>query len=193
MKYDRILKNGNVNYGILAGENKLIFIKTGLGSEDLEIKNKYFEAAVKFREKYGCHVIVASNPNDKKSHAAEDKKTLLQYMRENGIPYSELFFLGSSNGCVKGLEMAREGVGFRKMVLVNMPLMINFHKTLGYISALPETHITAVYGDRDPSFKYIPFIDKKFENVNIVTCRNADHNFEGMTDEFTSLGNILMQ
>lgn len=79
------------------------------------------------------------------------------------------------------------------MVLVNMPLMMNFHKTVQWINAMPEANIVTVYGETDPSYRYIPFLEtKKLENVEILKVAGADHNFKGMMEEFIELSDIIV-
>ena len=192
MKYDQILKNDNINYAIIKGNNKIVFIKSGLGTDNAERKDKYVIMAGQLKEKYGCSVIISSNPNDKKSHAESDKQVIKNYVLENDFFSPVFLFFGNSNGCIKGLELASDFITFKKMILVNMPLMINFHKTLGYISKIPQTDIVSIYGNLDPSFSYIPFFEGKFPNVTTLKIPNADHNFKGMTDEFISLSDHLM-
>ena len=90
--------------------------------------------------------------------------------------------------------MAESGTQFTKMVLVNMPLMEDFHKNVERMKAIPETKICTVYGERDPSLKYLPFLELlNPENVEIVKIPHADHNFRGMTDSFIELADWLMQ
>ena len=72
-----------------------------------------------------------------------------------------------------------------------MPLMINFHKTKRYIASAPQTEIVAIYGQLDPSFPYVPFLDGKFGNVKVVTMQHADHNFKGMLNYFIHLSDML--
>ena len=75
-----------------------------------------------------------------------------------------------------------------------MPLMLNFHKTARWINAMPETDIVTVYGETDPSYRYIPFLkNKKFGNVEIVEVVGADHNFKGMTEQFIELSGKLIK
>ena len=65
--------------------------------------------------------------------------------------------------------------------------MINFHKTKKYIESITERNILLLYGERDPSFPYLPFIkNKQLSGVEIKTTPNADHNFTNMCDEFIS-------
>jgi len=193
MDYNYTLKNEDIYYGFVKGNNKIVFVKPGLGGNYSGYENKYLRIARQLNEKYGCSVIVASNPEEKRNHFNSDKQILEQYISENNITSPEFFFFGNSNGGVKGLELANNGVAFRKMVLVNMPLMLNFHKTKRYVSAIPQTDIVAIYGQHDQSVPYLPFFEGKFENVKVLTVPNADHNFKGLLNEFIDLSDYLMK
>jgi hypothetical protein len=192
MNYDYTRKNDRIDYGFVLGDHRIVFVKPGLGTDCMGFEHKYLRMARRLRDTYGCSVIVASNPHDGRSHADSDKAMLEQYMAENPIDPSALYFFGSSNGCIKGLELTGRGVAFRRMVLVNMPLMINFHKTKGYISAIPRTEILADYGELDPSISYVPFLRGRFENAEVMIVAGADHNFKGMIEAFISLSDRLL-
>ena len=193
MEYNYTLKNEDIDYGFVNGNNKIVLVKPGLGGDYSGYESKYLRIAHRLHEKYGCSVIVASNPEESRNHSNSDKQILEQYISENNILSPELFFFGNSNGGIKGLELANNGVTFRKMVLVNMPLMLNFHKTKRYASAVPQTEIVAIYGQHDQSVPYLPFFEGKFDNVTVLTVPNADHNFKGMLDEFMRLSDFLME
>ncbi len=191
MSFDYTLQVDGIDYGFIRGSGRIVFIKTGLGGSCFGYGNKYLKTAHRLKEKYGLSVIVASNPNDNKKHIEADRQMIEQYISDNNIEFYELFFFGHSNGCVKGLELAGSGFSFVKMVLVNMPLMINLHKTKRYISRIPHTDVVAVYGELDPSYSYIPFLRGRLENLEVVSIPRADHNFRGVTDEFINLIELL--
>ena len=193
MNYDYINQIGNLTYGVIKGGERILFIKVGLGSDHLGYENKYLKMAVGLRESYGISVIVASNPYDNQSHIEEDRSAISQYIAEAGFGVTELLFFGHSNGGIKGLALTEEGVAFSKMLLVNMPLMINFHKTKRYISGIPATCIFAVYGEQDPSFPYTPFIENKFDNLKVIKIPRANHTFEGMLEDFIALPRLLLE
>lgn len=178
-------------YGIVEGDENIVFIKPGLGSDYLGYENKYLTMAHQLHNRFGYSVIASSNPYDNQSHIDDDKRIVEQFISENGFSTPRLFFFGHSNGGIKGLELTNSGLRFAKMVLVNMPLMINFHKTKRYIKEIPETRILAVYGEHDPSFPYVPFIKGKFENLEVMEIEKADHTFDGMTKEFIELADYL--
>ena len=191
MSFDYTVRLDGIEYGGVRGSSTIVFIKTGLGTAEICPDSKYWVMARRLHERDGCSVIVATNPHDGRRHAEYDRAILERYTAEQGIGEPELFFFGNSNGCLKGLEMTAGGVVFQKMVLVNMPLMINFHRTKGYISRIPQTSILAVYGERDPSVSYVPFLDGKFENVTVMRVPGADHNFKGMEETFVGLVDFL--
>ena len=73
-----------------------------------------------------------------------------------------------------------------------MPLMMNFHKIKEALTRA-DTEIRFVYGEKDPSISYIPFLknagqkEGNLARAEIVTVKGADHNFAGMTDAFMEL------
>lgn len=191
-KIYKVIYDGNeVECGCVLGNDKVVYIKAGMGGSHLGYEDKYLKIATRLHDKYDCSVICVSNPVP--LPISVDKKILCEFINVNGINNSEIFFFGHSNGGVKGLELAANGVAFKRMVLVNMPLMLNFHKTVQWINASPETNIVAVYGEKDPSYQYIPFLQtKNFQNVEIVKIADADHNFKGMIKEFIVLADKVM-
>ena len=175
-----------VDFGYIKGNNKIVYIKAGMGGSYHGYENKYLKIAHRLNKKCGCSIICVSNPVP--LPIAVDKTILDNFIKEHGIQNPQMFFFGHSNGCVKGLELGASGIPFTKMVLVNMPLMLNFHKTVQWIVSMPETYIVTVYGETDPSYRYIPFLEtKNLENVEILKVAGADHNFKGMMEQFIEL------
>ena len=181
-----------VRYGIKYGNEKLVFVKAGLGGGIPGYCEKYLKIAERLNGKYGCTVICASNPTEIRDQTAIDKFAIDEAVRELGVSSYETYFFGHSNGGVKGLELARAGISFKKMILVNMPLMINMFKTKDMISKIPNTMVTLVYGSLDPSVPYIPFFDGKFQNVSVTVFSGTDHNFSGILSEFIALADGLL-
>ena len=182
---------GEPEYGYILGNEKTVFIKVGLGGKYLGYESKYLKIARLLHAKYGCTVISVSNPNDKRYGAADDRAILEGVIRECSFENPELYLFGNSNGCQKGLALAAE-VSFRRMVLVNMPLTVNFHRTKGYLSALGETDVIAVYGERDVSYPYAALLEGKSDRVKVIRVPGADHHFAGKTEEFIKLAENLL-
>lgn len=192
MTFDYQIQNDcNLENGCIKGNNKIVFIQAGLGGNYLGYENKYLKIANHLHEKFGCSVISVSNPFDNKQTLQMDKQIICKYVADNNIEKPEFYFFGHSNGGIKGLELASSCFSFKKMLLVNMPLMINFHKSKAYITSIPHTDILMVYGEKDPSFSYISFLKDKFDNVKFLTVPSADHHFKGMLQEFINLSDLL--
>ena len=193
--FDRVINYGydgfSVSYGVKLGDGKIVFVKAGLGGDILGYEGKYLRIAERLNERYGCTVICASNPAEPKEQTAIDKHAIERLKEELGRSSYKLFFFGHSNGGIKGLELALCGVSFERMVLVNMPLMINMFKTKAAISRICDTGVHLIYGALDPSVPYIPFFDGKLANVRATVFDGADHNFTGFLDEFIALADYL--
>ena len=193
--FDKIIDYGfdenAVRYGIKYGGDRVVFIKAGLGGGIPGYEGKYLRIADRLNEKYGCTVICASNPQQIPDQTVIDKFAIDELVKEMQMDSPELYFLGHSNGGIKGLELTRIGLSFKKMMLINMPLMINMFKTKAMISAIPDTSVILIYGELDPSVPYIPFFDGKIDNVSARVFAGADHNFCGLLDEFISLADGL--
>lgn len=193
MTFDYQIKNDcNIENGCIVGNNKIVFIQPGLGGSYLGYENKYLQIASHLNKKFGCSVISVSNPIDCKTTLGIDKQIIANFISENNIQNPEFYFFGHSNGGIKGLELASSCFSFKRMILINMPLMINFHKSKAYITSIPDTDILMVYGEKDPSFSYISFLKDKFDNVKFLTIPLADHHFKGMLQEFIDLSELLM-
>ena len=193
MTFDYVIKNDcNIENGCIVGNSKIVFIKAGLGGNFLGYENKYLQIANNLHKKFGCSVISVSNPIENKTVLNVDKQIIINFISDNKIENPEFYFFGHSNGCVKGLELASSYVHFKRMVLINMPLMINFHKSRAYIASIPNTEILMVYGDKDPSFSYTPFLKDKYANVKLISVSSADHHFKGMLQEFISFSELLI-
>lgn len=74
----------------------------------------------------------------------------------------------------------------RKWLLLNLPLMINWHKSRAGLMKMPsEQEVTMIFGEQDPSSAYSELIDlMQKENIKRVMVPAADHNFSNAMDAF---------
>lgn len=176
-----------VPYAYIKGDTRVVVIKAGLGGDYAGYENKYLQIASILNRKYGVTVICISNP-EQNFEGVSDVDILAALMEEEKIKEPEIYFVGVSNGATKGLRLAAQELKIKHLLLVNMPLMVNYHKTVKYISACSETEITLVCSERDPSFNYMPFLElKHFSNLKLIRVPDADHQFTGMLREFIYL------
>ena len=183
-----VIEDGlKIGYGLIHGKDRIVIIKAGAGGSYIGFEEKYLRIAHRLREAHGCTVLCLSNyAND--SFERGDVAVIRELIAEMGGEV-ELYYIGNSNGSTQGLLTATKYFAFRRMVLVNMPLMLNFHRIKEALTRA-DTEIQFVYGEKDPSISYVPFLrnasskEGNLARAEIVTVGGADHNFAGMTDVF---------
>lgn len=173
LKYDEVIDD---MYGIVSGGEDVFFIKTEVNSSIYGYQNKYLKIAKRISYKYGLTVIVANNFSD--VTLENDFNNLENYLKGN------IYFMGVSNGAAQAIQSEAVSSRIKKMLLVNIPLMINLHKTKEGIKNY-KGRLICVFGSKDPSFNYLPLI-QDFRNVNVAVVPNQDHNFSN-GDEFLYL------
>ena len=173
LKYDEVIDD---MYGIVSGGEDVFFIKTEANSSIYGYQNKYLKIAKRISYKYGLTVIIANNSSD--VTLENDFSNLEDYLKGN------IYFMGVSNGAAQAIQSEAVSSRIKKMLLVNIPLMINLHKTKEGIKNY-KGRLICVFGSKDPSFNYLPLI-QDFRNVNVAVVPNQDHNFSN-GDEFLYL------
>ena len=76
------IETETINYGIISGNEKIVFIKVGADGNIKGYKNKYLKMAHRVHEKTGATVICASNPYIENGHVAADKEMILKVVNE---------------------------------------------------------------------------------------------------------------
>ena len=173
-----------IGYGLIHGNDRIVIIKAGAGGSYTGFEEKYLRIARRLHDTHGCTALCLSN------HANDSfERGDVTVIRELIAEMDGEVELGNSNGSTQGLLTATKYLAFRRMVLVNMPLMLNFHKIKEALTRA-DTEIRFVYGEEDPSISYVPFLrnasskEGNLARAEIVTVGGADHNFAGMTDAF---------
>jgi hypothetical protein len=178
-------------YGLIYGNNRIVIIKAGAGGSYIGHEEKYLKMARMLHATHGCTVICLSNYAAESFERADG--AVIRDVLSKTKGEIKLYYIGNSNGSTQGLLTATKYFQFQRMVLINMPLMVNFHKIKEALSRA-DTEIRFVFGEMDPSYGYVPFLrnacgkDTCLARVEIVTVPHADHNFACMTDAFVGLG-----
>ena len=195
MEFDQILEKSfdsgvAVTYGILRGTSEQVtLIKSGRGGTSRGYDDKYIKMAHRIHARTGGWVICASNPVGADDSSLLDQAVIAQITDGMSSPALSLF--GGSNGAYQALMLATR-VPVRRLVLVNMPLMLNFHKTCRALQVLDRTEKHFVYGSLDPSFSYLPFLERRaYPSTEILRIEGADHNFTDRLDEYIALSDLL--
>ena len=187
----RTLPNGTVmTYGAVMGNETIVFVKSGRGGDCYGHEDKYLRMAHRIRDGKGYTVICSPNPETEETFEA-DEAMIREFVCRTAWDAFDLRLLGSSNGAYQILILAERMPETRRVVCVNMPLMINFHKSAGMLSRLAHVDKVFVYGERDQSAPYVPFLNnKRYPAYRLITVQGADHTFEGRTEDFVTLGDL---
>ncbi len=171
LKFDTIIEN---KYGIIKGGKDTLIIKTSSKETLSGYQNKYIKVAKNVNFTHNLTVIVINNPDENINTSLENLKKYIK---------GEVYFLGHASGA---LSIIQEEINkeIKKILLVNLPLMINLHKTKEGLKKY-QNKITLVYGTRDQSVNYLPLL-QNCDNIKIVQIEGQDHNFN-LGNDFTTL------
>ena len=196
MSYDKTtsktVAGEKIHYGILYGNEKIVFIKVGTDGNVRGYQDKYLQMAHRLHVSLGATVICASNPDvDYDVQVAADKTMISKVASECGFADYEGYFVGTSDGGYQNLLLAQQVPQARKLLGINVSL-----KTLAdlviQLQKLPHVEKILVYGTKDEIFRYIPTLQAAAcENLEIINVEGANHEFKGMVDEFIALIDLL--
>ena len=180
-KYDVVIGE---QFGIVKGKKKLVFIKTGRGGTIYGHGNKYLDLCMELRERYGCSLVVSANPED----SACDLEDEIRQINEHVDNCDEIYYMGISNGALVGAQQCWKNNKIKKALLINGPLMINWYKTKSGAEAFKGEHMRFVYGDRDPSYKYVALLDL----IENDACKHIVFKGEGHRFSDSSLKKVIV-
>ena len=197
LSYDKtdiqIIDGRKINYGILCGNEKVVFIKTGADGNIRGYQDKYLKMAHRAHERLGATVICASNPEiEYDAQVAADKAMISKNAAACGFDDFEVYFVGTSDGGYQNLLLAKEIPQTVKILGIN-PSLSSVQDFVEKVQALPHVQKIMVYGTKDDVYdECVPELQSLGgENLEIVTVEGADHEFTGMVDEFIALIDLL--
>ena len=186
-------QNGKeIEYGIIDGNNTIVFIKAGLEGSCYGYENKYVRIGRSLNEKHGCSIIASSNPLGYKTDFAAEMDFIKDYAEKQNLDDYQVYFFGHSNGVALGIINAYQFAEIKKLVCINAPLMINLHLLLRGIKGFSGEKLTLVYGSNDVSFDMLKlYSELESDKIDFVRIHGADHNFTGCLDLFIELPGVL--
>lgn len=190
LKFDKeIHSNFNdeiIDYGIVEGNNIIVFIKAGQDGSLYGYQNKYIKMARRLNKKYGCSVICSSNPFDGNNPLDNAMEIIEDYAKI--FDNYKIYYLGYSNGALIGAWFGVKYPKIKRMALVNGPLMYNFHKTKEGPLSFNGDMISFIYGEYDQSIGYIDLL-KNMENdkIKVFVEKGQDHHFSKSEESFQEI------
>ncbi len=194
-KYDKLVRKKieaeTINYGIIFGNEKIVFIKTGADGDIRGYKDKYLKMSHRVHERMGATVICASNPETVNGHFAADKEMISYVASELKHTEYMVYFLGVSDGAYHNIVLATEIPQTMKIlgISTSRKTVEDFKEKLQVLSHVEKI---LVYGTEDYEYDVVPMLkDLECENLKVMIIEGADHNFKGMLDEFITLSDVL--
>ena len=190
LKFDKeIHSNFNdeiIDYGLVEGNNIIVFIKAGQDGSLYGYQNKYIKMARRLNKKYGCSVICSSNPFDGNNPLDNAMEIIEDYAKI--FDNYKIYYLGYSNGALIGAWFGVKYPKIKRMALVNGPLMYNFHKTKEGALSFNGDMISFIYGEYDQSIGYIDLL-KNMENdkIKVFVEKGQDHHFSKSEESFQEI------
>lgn len=190
LKFDKeIHSNFNdeiIDYGIVEGNNIIVFIKAGQDGSLYGYQNKYIKMARRLNKKYGCSVICSSNPFDGNNPLDNAMEIIEDYAKI--FDNYKIYYLGYSNGALIGAWFGVKYPKIKRMALVNGPLMYKFHKTKEGALSFNGDMISFIYGEYDQSIGYIDLL-KNMENdkIKVFVEKGQDHHFSKSEESFQEI------
>ena len=191
LKFDKIVKSNleditTIEYGIIEGNNTIVFIKSGQNGSIYGYNNKYIKMSKRLNKKYKCTVICSSNPFDG-NNPLDNAFTVIEKYISKFEDY-KVYYLGFSNGALIGAYFGINYPKIKRMLLVNMPLIYDINLIKNNLNNFNNEKVTIVYGSLDYSINLLENIkDIKSNRVDIKVILNEDHYFSKDEEDFYSL------
>ena len=177
-----------IDYGIIKGNNNILLIKAGQNGSMYGYKNKYLKIGKMINEKYGSTVICSSNPFDGSNPLDDAMEVIEEYVKDNNFYDYEIYYIGHSNGGLIGAWYGTNYPKIKRMLLINAPLMYNYHKTKDGINRFKGEEIIAIYGSLDQSYPFVELLDKiENKNFKYYIIEGQDHHFSKESYDFKKL------
>ena len=96
--FSKTIDNEEVNYGIIEGNNTVLFIKAGQDGSMYGYQNKYLTIANNINKNYGYTVICSSNPLRKSNPLEQAIKVIEDYCKQKEFEDYKIYYMGLSNG-----------------------------------------------------------------------------------------------
>ena len=179
-----------VEYETILGNEKIVFIKSGIEGDARGYEDKYLKMARRLHEQSGATVICASNPDV--PHEEIDEAEIRQVVAEQGFSNFEISFIGNSDGAYHNLFLAKRFPETVKWLGINSSYIdiTDFKKRL---LSLPNVCKILICGTRDDDFdEVVPVVSEiTSDDLVIKLVYGADHSFTEMTEKFIALADYL--
>lgn len=195
MAFDRVIckcgEEGDIRYGIVEGNDTIIFIKSGCEGTYDGKHQQYVKMARRIHAARGYSVITADNPADEWEPDMWDAPVIREYAEGKGFADYALMLVGHSDGGDLILKLATQFPQTKKILGIN-PSSSGVDRQIEKLRMVAQVEKILVYGTKDDEYKDVPALQAaQIENLRILTVEGANHNFTDRTDEFIAQIDLL--
>lgn len=177
-----------IEYGFVNGNNTIVFIKVGQDGSIYGYENKYLKMAHILNKNKGYSVIVSPNPFDGQNPLDDAMEVIEKYLKDNNLKDYKIYYFGHSNGARIGITWGYMYPKIKRMICVNSPIFINWHKLKTGLQSSNNQDIYLIYGQYDQSARYTELLNPLLsDRISLKVIDGADHNFTNMIDDFIQL------
>lgn len=179
-----------IEYEVIFGNEKMVFIKAGAGGSARGYENKYLRMARRIHERIGATVICASNPDA--PHQELDEAKIREIAAEKGFSDFSVSFIGTSDGAYQNLSLAQSFSEAVKIIGINTSY-IDISDLKEKLMALPDIFKVMIYGAEDEDAEEVvpTLCEMECNKLEVKLVEGADHSFTGMVEEFIALADYL--
>ena len=180
-----------ISYGIVYGNEKIVFIKVGADGSIRGYQDKYLKMAHRIHNRLGATVICASNPYIEHGHVEADQELICTVAAECGFADYEVYFVGTSDGGYQNLLLVQQVPQSAKFLGINASL-VDEDGFVEKLQEIPYVKKLLVYGTEDDDYDCVPVLQAlECANLEIKTVDGADHEFTDMVNEFIALIDLI--
>ena len=180
-----------IRYGVVHGNDTIVFIKSGTGGKYDGYQQKYLRMAERIHTAPGYSVITADNPEDLFHSSQTDRTVIEEYASQRGFADYTVCFVAHSDGWEQIIRTAKKMPQTQRLLGIN-PSFVDDEEATDDLRALPKAEKTLVYGTQDDDF----YLAAKLEaagipRLRIITVDGADHDFTHRLEDFIALIDLL--
>jgi len=176
-------------FSIEGDKTRALVMLIGMDGTLFEHEERYLRIAEKAHSLYSVSVFAFRNPASNWDIQGNGFSAVMVTVKKTMDENCEIYFFGFSAGASFAIFNSWEYPEIKRLLLVNPPLMANFHRVCESMRRSAGTS-TLVIGERDPSLTLgrIVLNSKKTSGFSdVIIHPGADHQFTGMTNEFIEL------
>lgn len=198
MNYDKIYRISTeydkIEYGIIYGNEKIVFIKTGASGNIKGYCNKYLKMGYRIHNSIGATIICSSNPDvDMDFQIKADKTIINKISVQQRFENYEMYFVGTSDGGYYNLLLSYDFPQTIKYLGINSSY-IDLEDFVEKIQRLPDFEKIFVYGEDDESYNSVVQTLNNLEckTLKFISLEGIDHGFTGRIDDFITLADLIV-